>query len=97
MKVATINNRLSNADKKRMSSKTFIARKEEEQDLNAEWYTKVATTLQKAIQCYHIIYDKKNKSKSYYPHISGLLFQRVDRIESRIEGTRTCAINVRRE
>ena len=69
----------------------------EEQDLNAEWYTKVATTLQKAIQCYHIIYDKKNKSKSYYPHISGLLFQRVDRIESRIEGTRTCAINVRRE
>ena len=69
----------------------------EEQDLNAEWYTKVATTLQKAIQCYHIICDKKNKSKSYYPHISGLLFQRVDRIESRIEGTRTCAINVRRE
>lgn len=29
MKVATINNRLSNADKKRMSSKTFIARKEQ--------------------------------------------------------------------
>ena len=34
----------------------------EEQDLNAEWYTKVATTIQNvAIQCYHIIYDKKKK------------------------------------
>ncbi|KAB0375651.1 hypothetical protein FD755_012294 [Muntiacus reevesi] len=37
----------------------------EEQDLNAEWYTKVATTLQKAIQCYHIIHDeKKNNNNS---------------------------------
>ena len=36
-------------------------------------------------------------TKSYYPDISGSLFQRVDRIESRIEGTRTCAINVRHE
>ena len=77
----------------------------EEQDLNAEWHTKVATTLQNvAIQCYHIIYDKKTTTtttttttKSYYPDISGSLFQRVDRIESRIEGTRTCAINVRHE
>ena len=73
----------------------------EEQDLNAEWYTKVATKIQNvAIQCYHYIYIKKKKTKttkSYYPDISGSLFQRLDRIESRIEGTRTCAINVRHE
>ncbi|KAB0343738.1 hypothetical protein FD754_020664 [Muntiacus muntjak] len=36
----------------------------EEQDLNAEWYTKVATTLQKAIQCYHIIHDEKKNNNS---------------------------------
>ena len=36
----------------------------EEQDLNAEWYTKVATTLQKAIQCYHIIHDEKKNNNN---------------------------------
>ena len=37
----------------------------EEQDLNAEWYTKVATTIQNVeIQCYHIIYDKKKKNQN---------------------------------
>ena len=36
----------------------------EEQNLNAEWYTKVATTLQKAIQCYHIIHDEKKNNNN---------------------------------
>ena len=33
----------------------------EAQDPNVEWYTKVATAVQNAVQCYHVIYDEKNK------------------------------------
>ena len=33
----------------------------EAQDLNIEQYTKVAAAIQSAIQCSHIIYDKKKK------------------------------------
>ena len=28
------------------------------QDLNVEWYMKVAAAIQNAIQCYHVIYDE---------------------------------------
>ena len=44
----------------------------EAQDLNVERYTKVVATIQNAIQCYHVICDKK---KSYYPDITGSFFQ----------------------
>ena len=43
-------------------------------DLNVEWYTKVAITVQNAIQCYCVICDDKNKS--YYPDITGSFFQK---------------------
>ena len=42
------------------------------QHLNIERYMKVAAAVQNAIQCYHVIYDKKN---SYYPDIPGSFFQ----------------------
>ena len=45
----------------------------EAQDPNVELYTKVAAAIQNAIQCYHVIYDEKKKS--YYPDITGSLFQ----------------------
>ena len=45
----------------------------EAQDLNVERYTKVAAAVQNAIQCYHVIYDKKKKS--YFPDITGSYFQ----------------------
>ena len=31
----------------------------EAQDLNIEWYIKVAAAIQNAIQCYCVIYDEK--------------------------------------
>ena len=34
----------------------------ESQDLNAVWYTKVAAAIQNTVQCYPVIYDKKNKA-----------------------------------
>ena len=45
----------------------------EAQDLNIEWYTKVAAAVHNAIQCYCVIYDEKKKS--YYPGITGSFFQ----------------------
>ena len=53
------------------------------QDLNVEWCTKVAATIQNAIQCYHVNYDEK---KSTTAHTSlDHFFKRVDRIESNKE------------
>ena len=31
-------------------------------DLNSEQYTKAATAIQSANQCYHVVYDKDRKS-----------------------------------
>ena len=45
----------------------------EAQDLNVEWYMKVAAAVQNTIQCYRVIYDEKRKS--YYPDITGSFFQ----------------------
>ena len=36
-------------------------------DLNSEQYTKAATAIQSANQCYHVVYDKDRKS--CYPGI----------------------------
>ena len=36
------------------------------QELNAEWYMKVAVADQKAIQCYHVIHDEEKSS--YYSY-----------------------------
>ena len=49
----------------------------EAQDLNIEWYTKVAAAIQNAIQCYHVIYDEKKRATTQTS-----LDHRVDRIES---------------
>ena len=53
------------------------------QDLNVEWYTKVAVAVQNAIQCYRVMYDEKKKKKratiwSSLDHF----FKKVDRIDS---------------
>ena len=46
-----------------------------------ERYMKLAAAVQKAIQCYCVIYDEKKKS--YYPDITGsFFFKRVDKIDS---------------
>ena len=45
----------------------------EAQDLNIEWYPKVAAAIQNAIQCYCVIYDEIKKS--YYPDITASFFQ----------------------
>ena len=45
----------------------------ETQDPNIEPYSKVAAAFQNEIQGYCVIYD--GKKKSYYPNITGLLFQ----------------------
>ena len=52
----------------------------EAQDTNVEQYTKVAATVQNAIQCYRVIYDKKKRAttQTSLDHF----FKRVDRIES---------------
>ena len=42
------------------------------QDLKVEQDTEVASVVQKTVQRYHVIYDKKRKS--YYPDITGLFF-----------------------
>ena len=36
----------------------------EAQDLNIEWYTKGAPAVQKAIQCYCVMYDEKTRATS---------------------------------
>ena len=52
----------------------------EAQDPNVEWYTKVAVAIQNAIQCYRVIYDKKERATT---QISlDHFFKTVDRIES---------------
>ena len=50
------------------------------QDLNIEWYMKVAAAIQNAIQCYCVIYDEKKRAttQTSLDHF----FQWVDRIES---------------
>ena len=52
----------------------------EAQDLNIEWYTKVAAAVQNAIQCYRVIYDEKKRAttQTSLDHF----FKREDRIES---------------
>ena len=35
------------------------------QDLNIEWYRKVAAAVQNAIQCYHVIYDGKKRATTW--------------------------------
>ena len=50
------------------------------QDLNVVWYTKVAAAVQNAIQCYHVIYDKKKRATTQTS--LDCFFKRVDRIES---------------
>ena len=34
----------------------------EAQDLNVEWYTKVAAAIQNTIQCYSVIYEEKKRA-----------------------------------
>ena len=52
----------------------------EARDLNVEWYMKVAAAVQKAIQCYCVIYDEK---KGATTQISlDCFFKRVDRTKS---------------
>ena len=52
----------------------------EAQDPNVEQYTKVAAAIQKAIQCYRVVYDgqKRATTQTSLDHF----FKRVDRIES---------------
>ena len=61
-----------------------------------EWYTKVTAAIQKAIQCYRVIYDERIKSYYTTQTLVGHFFKRVDRNETSKE-TRTCAINIRCE
>ena len=52
----------------------------EAQDPNIAQYTKVAAAVQNAIQCFHVIYDEKNRATT---QISlDCFFKKVDRIES---------------
>ena len=52
----------------------------EAQDPNIEWYTKVAAAIQNAVQCYHVIYDEKERATTQTS--LDLFFKREDRIES---------------
>ena len=53
------------------------------QDPDVEWCTKVAATIQNAIQCYHVNYDEKRSTTT---HTSlDHFFKSVDRIESNKE------------
>ena len=52
----------------------------EAQDPNVEWYMKDAAAIQNAIQCYHVIYDEKNRATTQTS--LDQFFKRVDRIES---------------
>ena len=48
----------------------------EAQDLNVEWYMKVAAAVQSTIQCYRVIYDEKKRTTT---HISlDHFFKRVE-------------------
>ena len=48
----------------------------EAQNPNVEQYTKFSAAFQNAIQGYRVIYDeKKKKKKSWYPDITGSVFQ----------------------
>lgn len=52
----------------------------EVQDVNTEWYLKAAAAIQNTIQCYWVIFDKKQRAT---PQTSlSHFFKRVDRIES---------------
>ena len=48
--------------------------------LNVEWYAKIASAIQGAVQLYPVIHDEKKKS--YHTDITGPSFKRADRIES---------------
>ena len=52
----------------------------ETQDLNLEWYTKVAAAVQNAIQCYRVLYDEGKRAtiQMSWDH----LLERGDRIET---------------
>ena len=52
----------------------------EAQDLNIEWYTRVAAAVQNAIQCYRVIYDEKKRGTTQTS--LDRFFKSVDRIES---------------
>ena len=52
----------------------------EAQDPNVELYTKVASTVQNAIQCYYVISDEKKRATSQTS--LDCFFKRVDRIEA---------------
>ena len=52
----------------------------EAQDSNIGWYAKVAAAVQNAIQCYRVIYDKKNRATTQTS--LDRFFKRVHRIES---------------
>ena len=52
----------------------------EAQDLNVEWYMKVAAAVENAIQCYHLILMRKRELLPRHHWI--IFFKRVDRIES---------------
>ena len=52
----------------------------EAQDQNVDWYMKPAAAIQNAIQCYHVIYDKKKRATTQTS--LGRFLKRVDRIES---------------
>ena len=43
------------------------------EDPNIEWYMKVSTVIQKAVQCCHVIYEEEEKS--YDPDITGSFSQ----------------------
>ena len=71
----------------------------EAQGQNTEQYRKVASAIQNAIQAYRVIYDEK---RSYNPGITGsfslfFFFPQESRKNWIQQGTRSCAINLRRE
>ena len=51
----------------------------ESQDQNKEWYLKVASAVQNAIQCYHDIYGEKKRATTQVS--LDHFFKRVDRIK----------------
>ena len=58
----------------------LVCEAQDPQDPNIEWYMKVAVAIQNAIQCYHVIYDKKKRATTQTS--LDQFFKRVDRIES---------------
>lgn len=67
----------------------------ETQGQNVPGYTKVAATLQKAVQCCCVIYGEKNKGATAQTSLDH--FFQKGRQNWIQEGTRTCAIHIRRE